>query len=268
VLRAPRPISDVLPSETRFALAEHWLCLDGGGKWRQQQYVAFCGFMDTVEHFEMFTNHWKHLLNQHHLPHGLHCTDAMRWDGPWRQFKLNWGADCDERRSAVIGEFISLIKQNPTMQPIGVAADSRHISRKAQEAKRPDLMLFEHAIRIATERATDHRLSILCDWEDGFDELCCKLLRKLRVKNVANARAVDLIGFGDDRTYSELQAADLFAYLACKELQRAAERPEEDPDPLYTQLMSGVPVPSPSTAPLGEMFDAETFLRMIETQSA
>lgn len=151
------------------------------------------------------------------------------------------------------------------MQAIGISADSRHVSHKAMESKRPDMMLFERAVTNASRALPDgEKLFLFCDWEDGFDVLCCKLLSKLRVQNIANAREIDLIAFGDDETYAELQAADMFAYLACKELQRQSERPDEPSDPLYVQLMSGVTVEPPRAARIGESFDAETFSRMVD----
>lgn len=248
-------------------MAKYWLCLDGGGKWRDQKYVAFCGYMDTVDRLEAFSSRtWKPLLDRHKLS-SLHFTKAMAWRDEWEKLRVEWGSDCDAMRAAVLGDFVDAIKQHPTMVPIGWVADSGHISRKAQDAKRPELMLFEKAITIATSKVPQgDRLSIFCDWEDGFDELCCRLLSKLRSRNVANARCIDLIAFGDDETYAELQAADMFAWLSCKELQRKADRPSDPVDPLYARLISDVVMPSHVGAPLGQLFDADTFARMLESQ--
>jgi hypothetical protein len=56
VLRdVPRPINWTFINRFRFAVAKHWLCLDGGGKWREHKYIAFCGFVDTVDNLERFT---------------------------------------------------------------------------------------------------------------------------------------------------------------------------------------------------------------------
>jgi len=251
----------------KFAVSKYWLCLDGGGKWREQKYIAFCGYVDTVDNFERFMASWQFVLKEFGLK-SLHFTEAMAWDGDWARLRREWGEqECDAKRTDALSRFVTLVNQHSTMQAVGVSADSRHVSHKARDSKRPDLMLFERAITIATNRLiSGERLSIFCDWEDGFDVLCCKLLSKLRTQNVANARCIDLIAFGDDETYAELQAADMFAWLACKELERQSERSGEPPDPLWVQLMSGVPVEPPKAARIGEMFDAETFARMVETQ--
>lgn len=248
-------------------MAKHWLCLDGGGKCREHKYIAFCGYVDTVDNFERFMVGWQFVLKEYGLK-SLHFTEAMAWEGEWARLRNEWGErDCETKRTEALSRFVTLVNQQSTMQAVGVSADSRHVSHKARDSKRPDLMLFERAITIATSRLIPgERLSLFCDWEDGFDVLCCRLLSKLRAQNVQNARCIDLIGFGDDETYAELQAADMFAWLACKELQRKAERPSEPPHRLFTQLMSGVVVEPPKAARIGEMFDAETFARMVDSQ--
>ena len=265
MLRALRPLSELKFDTIRFAMAMNWLCLDGGGKWRQQKYVAFCGYLDNVSNLERFSSEWKVLLDNSGLS-ALHYSEAMAWQGDWRQLRQAWGEqECESKRAELIGKFIDVIKAQPTMKPIGYCGDSRGLTAKSANSKRPDLMLFERAVTIATSQLPPGReLAIICDWEDGFDELCCRLLRSLRSERVAQAHQVVLLSFGDDKAYPELQAADMFAYLICKELERATERPDEPQDSLFARLMNPVSPPV-SRVPLAEMFDADTFRRMVES---
>jgi hypothetical protein len=270
MFRALRPIWAINVSELRFYVASnHWLCLDGGGKWREHKYVAFCGYLADVEQFEQFSADWKRELQAANLT-ALHASEAMAWEGDdWAKFYREWGEDRDLKRQALFERFIDVIRRHPSLTAIGMTADSNGLRVKSANSSRPDLMLFERVVKIAMGRIeSTQNLSIFCDWEDGFDEMCLRLLRKLRIQGVVDARRVVLLAFGDDQAYPELQAADLFAYLSCRETQRHGERSQDPVDPLYERLMSGVAVAPPSRVLLTEMFDADEFRRMVESQPA
>ena len=249
-------------------MTNHFLCIDGGGKFRQQRYVSFCGYIDTVVGFTLFKEECSKQLIKHGL-YSLHYTEAMAWEGDdWKRLYDQWGEERDEKRQEVLLGFVDVIRRQPSMKAIVYCADSRLIKEKMATTKRPDLMLFEIALKAATEQIPPghHTLSVLCDWEDGFDVLCCRLLAKLRSQRIANADKVILLGFGDDRAYAELQAADMLAYLTCKELERRDKRPTEAPNPIYSSLMRDIQVRHKAVANADGLFDAETFQRMVEAQ--
>jgi hypothetical protein len=184
--------------------------MDGGGKWRESNYIAFCGYIDVVERFDLFRERWRSVLTATGIE-ALHYAEAMAWQGEWASLYGKWGTDRDARRLEALLTFADAIVGS-TMEPVAFCGDSNEIRQKALDAKRPDLVMLEMAVVSATQALPpDDSISLLLDWEEGFDELCCRLFRKMRAERVINSDRIILLGFGDDKAYAELQAADMLA---------------------------------------------------------
>jgi hypothetical protein len=251
--------------QAMFAKPADRVCfLDGGGKVRQHKVVAFCGFMCHPVGLEDFDGLWRVWLNHHGLV-SLHTAEALSWSGEvWARKRAEWGDKADEQRRAALHGFVSIVRGSP-LRAIGYVGDSQFLNEKAQGSQRPDLVMFEKTLETAiAAMSPDGSLTVLSDWEDGFDTLCVRALAKLRMERPEIGRRVQLLGFCDDTAYAALQAADLFAALACRDALRMRERPTEPRDPLYDELIKPpIAVPT-SPRPMHEMFDAETFRRMVE----
>jgi hypothetical protein len=250
--------------EPMFAKAADKVCfLDGGGKVRQQKVVAFCGVIAHPLAMEDFDSLWRMWLSSNGLT-ALHMAKAMSWSGAdWTRKREEWGTSADQKRDQVIEGFVKIIRASP-LRTVGSAGDSRFLQDKAQQSGRPDLVLFEKTIELAVIAMSDGgELSVLCDWEDGFDVLCVRMLAKLRIQRPEIGRRVKMIAFGDDAAFAALQAADLFAYLCCKDLLRRRDRPNDPPHPWFVQLTAPV-VTTMTAQEMSALFDASTFQRMVE----
>jgi hypothetical protein len=238
------------------------LFLDGGGKLREHKVIAFCGFMAHPAAMEDFENTWRALCSAASLPKGLHMSEAMTWNGEvWQAKRAEWGDRADAERLVLLRGFAATIARSP-LRAVGNVASSAYISEKGLNSTRPDLVMFEKAISNAVgAMAPDGSLFLFCDWEDGFDALCCKLLAKLRIERPDLGHRVKVLSFADDMWFAQLQAADMLAYLACKDLLRKANTPDAPVDPLYAELTASTVTTSME---MTEMFDADTFRRMVD----
>jgi hypothetical protein len=237
--------------------------LDGGGKLRSHAMVAFCGYMAHPYALDEFERTWVTLCTHSGLTKGLHMTDAIRWADEWAPLMAQWGTQADDKRAELLTGFATVIRRSP-LRGIGNVADSQYLNQKANDSKRPDLVLFERTIRAAVASTpNDGMLQVVCDWEDGFDELCVRLLAKLRSEQPELGRRVKLIAFADDTVYPELQAADMFTHLALKHSLAKRENPEAAKDPLFAILTDPV-ITVGTDVEMTEMFDAATFQRMVE----
>lgn len=250
-----------------FTLPSDRACfLDGGGKLRQHKVIAFCGFIVHPYAMGDFESMWNALLVAGKFTSGLHMAEAMSWQGDyWTQKRAEWGGgeNAERERHQLLKTFAAILRASP-LKAFGEVADSQYISEKGEKSTRPDLVMFEKAMETAVaSMAPDGRLTVFCDWEDGFDALCCKLLAKLRIERPEIGRRISMLAFGDDTAYAQLQAADMFAYLACKDALRMRDTPDAPRDEMFALLTDPI-VTTMTTHEMTEMFDAETFRRMVE----
>lgn len=236
--------------------------LDGANKLREHRVVALCGYMAHPEALEDFEAGWRAVLVSAGLLGGLHMAEAMTWSGPiWAGKKAQWGDSAEERRSLLLMAFAETIRMSP-LRAVGHVADSAQISKKAEDAKFPELVLFEKTLETAIAAVQDEGvITVFSDWQDGFDSECCRMLSKLRVRRPELANRVKMLAFVDDTAYAEIQAADMFAYTACRETLRRRDRPTDPVDPLYAKLIETTNVYPTSTATL---IEAEAFQRMLD----
>jgi hypothetical protein len=191
----------------------------------------------------------------------------MAWQGEWASLFGKWGKDRDARRLEALLTFADAIVGS-TMEPVAFCGDSNEIRQKAFDAKRPDVLMLEMAVVSATQALPPNdSISLLLDWEEGFDELCCRLFRKPRAESVLNSDRIILLGFGDDKAHAELQAADMLAWLSCKELERRIRHPNDTVDPVYQRLTS-VHAPVVKRVPSVGLYGADALRRMVESHAS
>jgi hypothetical protein len=248
-----------------FSVPSDRICfLDGGGKLRSHAVVAFCGYMAHPFALEEFEQTWATLLRHSGLLDGLHMTDALGWRCErWQALKAQWSDDADAKRAELLLAFATVIRRSP-LRGVGAVGDSQYLTEKAVDSKRPDLVLFERTIQTALAGMDPSgTLQVVCDWEDGFDELCVRLLARLRSERPDLGRRVKLIAFADDTVYPELQAADMFAHLALKHVLAERENPRVVKDPLFA-ILTDPAITTGTSVEMAELIDAETFRRMVE----
>lgn len=197
--RAPRRLDEPMLAQ----VSDKTCFLDGSGKVSQHKVVAFCGLMAHPAGLEDFEAMWRSLLVASGLSSGLHMAEAMAWRGDvWPRLQAQWGDQATSKRAELLRGFVEVVRCSP-LRPVGSVADSSYLIEKSEQSTRPDLVMFEKALELATNAMHPQgSLTVLADWEDGFDVLCVQLLAKLRSERPTIGGRVQMLGFCNDRAFS------------------------------------------------------------------
>lgn len=103
-------------------------------------------------------------------------------------------------------------------------------------------------------RESDIHVSVVCDEEEKYSVECLKIYTKLRLSYPDLRRTFVSIGFGDDKYYSQLQAADFIASVARQAAAHRFHGKAFDMNRLYDLFND----PRPEEAPVfGKFMDAK-----------
>jgi hypothetical protein len=218
-------------------------CLDESGKFRDSQYVSFCGYISYAHDWEEFSRDWQSALLNENLS-VLHAKDAYHFNGEeWKAKKARWGDEAESKRDALLLRFARIINEHAG-PCTGAAVDCAYYRSMPSEFRQrltdPHYLAFEHAVReavgwsnVANKR---HTVGIIVDDDQEYSVECYGLLTKLKLRAPDIKQRVVSICFATDDGYPPLQAADLLAYVTRQELIGISQRPERKPSELYAAL--------------------------------
>jgi hypothetical protein len=197
-------------------------CLDESGKFKDSEYVSFCGYISDVERWETFSREWDDLRTKRGVP-PIHTASV--------------------KDIALLLEFAEII-QKYALRAIGVAVDvNAFISRSEKFKKRfhkgdPHFLTFYTVICSIEKLMNDDpaTVSLICDDEEGQAIQCYKLLTSLKSQYPSVRKRFPSICFVDDESYPPLQAADMLAHCARSVLIEMSRGATVGRKELYTAL--------------------------------
>jgi hypothetical protein len=187
---------------------------DESGKYHDSEIVVFAGFLATSEQWTEFGIKWNTLLRKAGLK-WLHMVDAIQMNGDYAKFRDNI-----PERDALLLSLADLVCEHAREGLINRVSmqEFRALDRSLyQRYKDPFYYAFEGSIEALANSPTlepGDRFNLICDDSEEYSAECLKAYRKLGKLKPAIAKKFGMICFGDDRTYSPLQAADMFAYCS------------------------------------------------------
>jgi len=214
---------------------------DDSGKESGERWVVIGGFLAHEFVWQAFAPRWAHELRRHDIS-TLHMKDAIQRTGEYQSWSI-------EKRNEVLGDFLTILK---TSHLIGFAVGVDAPAWKAYlQTHRPKEKLsamefcFMRILRLVTDRMAKvqppDRILLCFDTDREFASARLNLWNELRARPQyagLNA-AVSAIGFANVEQVQPLQAADMLAWLARKELVQHTGGHESIP--LYKELFAALP---------------------------
>ncbi len=219
------------------------LCLDESGKFRDSDYVSFCGYVSYARDWEALSQEWMSALLHERLS-VLHTTDAYHFNGEeWKAKKAEWGNNAEAERDALLLRFAAIVNKHAG-PCVGAAVDAAHYRKMPSDFRErltnPHYLGFEQVVRevvgLSNVAGQQHTIGLIVDDEEEYSIECYRLLTKLKLKNPAMRKRVTSLCFANDNFYPPLQAADLLAYVTRQELIRKSLEPGRTPGALYSAL--------------------------------
>src|ERR1035437_1760672 len=217
---------------TRLVMA----CFDESGKLHDSDIVAFGGCVGSPDYIDQFSTQWAERLRRDGLAY-TSMKDAMHFHGPYSRWDGN-----ETKRDAVLRDLTAMIADSELLMISSPMTSAQFKALPPEQRRRlwndPQYCGFEACIAGILKDSQDTALHVVCDLSEQYSEKCITLFNKLRSRNRVVKERCFGISFADDEHHAGLQAADLIAYCARADHQRAARPPEPIVDALISTLTS------------------------------
>lgn len=192
---------------------------DESGKFHDQKWVAFRGFVASQSQLQEFDKQWNYQLRRTGMD-ALHWVDARR-NGKALSSKI--GPQSLEERLKELQPFADCVND---YLGLGVACvfEVTGWTSFAQDSKKllggsdnPFYVQFTRNMQLLVEYAKpDEYLSITCDEDEETSWNCYRLFRRVKELDPRLAKKLVALTFADDMYFPALQAADMLSFL-CRE---------------------------------------------------
>ena len=211
------------------------VALDGSGSVDRSRYVAYGGIAGSGATWGALHETWVEILNRHGLDY-LRMTEAMNWAEPWWSEKAReWGSDRVARRDAILAECVAAAQRH-RLFAVGIGADVRHLRRPEQLVAKKRTLFQAVLLDLLKQLKPEHTLALMCDDEQDAAMEFYGFVNSTRKSYPDLGSKIAGICFLDDRQVTQLQLADMVAWLLRTDTERAAERPTEPRSELLVTL--------------------------------
>jgi hypothetical protein len=198
----------------RKALMAYWVAhFDESGKFKDHDIISFAGFLADEQAWGNFSAEWNRLLRLHGLDY-LHSVKAFHFAGPLSSKFPARGVDA---RRLVLNKYVAVIKKHVEFGvacAVDAAAFRSLTTEQQRKLRNPHYAAFLCVIgELKDYVQDDDKISLMCDDEQQYSVECYKLFTSIRKQDREMRHKFISIGFGDDRHFPQIQAADLFAGL-------------------------------------------------------
>lgn len=184
---------------------------DESGKQGSSEVVVFAGLFATAERWAEFGREWNTLLRKEGLS-WLHMVDAVQMSGDYAKFR-DRVSDLESLLLS-LADLVYKYAREGVINRVFVKEFEALDKRISRRYKDPFYYAFEGGIEALSKSPTlepNDRFNLICDDSDDAGE-CLKAYRRLAKLKPEIHKRFGMICFGDDKSYSPLQAADMFAY--------------------------------------------------------
>ena len=196
--------------------------------------------------WERFEYEWFTVQSKWNVP-PIHMAKIFRPDDDarWSKVKSRWGNRWEGARDAMLKEFSSVVF-NARISAVGAVVDASHFRKlpdsNYKSAARDPLFLslqllindsIERAETISSNRAP---ISLVIDDDQEYAMECYKWLNVLRSTLPKVKERISGICFVKDDVYQGVQAADMIAYEARKQMVQRKKDPDAAPSELLHAL--------------------------------
>lgn len=210
------------------------------------EYTSFCGYFGMSAEWERFEYEWLTVQSKWNVP-PIHMAKIFRPedDERWAKVKARWGKLWEKYRDQMLKEFASVIF-NSRLSAVGAVVDASHFrdmpdSAYKRAARDPiflseQLMIMESIDRADTISSHRAPISLVIDDDQEFAMKCYEQLNILKSIFPQVKERICGICFVKDDMYQGVQAADMIAYEARKQMVERKKDPNSAPSELLLAL--------------------------------
>ena len=215
--------------------------LDESGKFHDGAgFINLCALLSDDAGWDTFNKRWNFLLRKHGFTL-IHMTEFYS-ECRAREWSL---AHAD----AVLTEFIDTIRDN-ILACFSIGIDAPYFRQKFQTIGKSNIDPALFAVERIVNKISDYfkqwgipaRLSLMFDEDEQYSLSCYRIISRLRKKHREIKEFVRSICFGDDDTYSPLQAVDILANLTSRFWRERIEKSDVKQPDLLMRLTSATEV--------------------------
>lgn len=229
-------------------MAFYRVTADESGKLRNPkcEFASFCGYFGMAAEWERFEYEWLTMQSKWNVP-PIHMA-KIAWpedDELWSKVKERWGKHWEFGRDQMLKEFSSVIF-NSRLSAVGAVVDASHFrtmpdSNYKRVARDPlflslQLLVSESIERSETLSSNRAPISLVIDDDQQYAMECYKWLNILRTTLPRVKERISGICFVKDDVYQGVQAADMLAYEARKQMVKNKKDPSAAPSELLHAL--------------------------------
>ena len=250
MLSQEKPRKDALRQDWK---GKHYMAFfrvtaDESGKLRDPkcEYASFCGYFGMAVEWERFEYEWLTVQSKWNVP-PIHMAKIFHPnnDDKWSKVKDRWGKHWEYARDAMLKDFSSVVL-NSRIAAVGAVVDAAHFrkmpdSNYKKEARDPlflslQLLISESIDRAETIMSSPAPISLVIDDDQQYAMLCYEWINILRLTLPKVKERISGICFVKDDFYQGVQAADMIAYEARKQMVKHKTDPNGEPSDLLRNL--------------------------------
>lgn len=224
-------------------------------------YVGIAGLVAPYAEWELFDQHWQDTLNKAGLSEPFHMKDFAHSEG---QFK-NWKGK-EEKRKRLIGRLVEIIRATRAT-PIGavVSIDDFSSLTPSQQSSflDPYYVAFQTCARGAAIEAVfedpAQKVAMVFSFNSEFGGRAEKLWDAIK-EHYEHGNRMRSYASATPSEFTQLQAADLFAYELVHEFENRKKRPDDAMRWPLRQILGMYKIPVPQIM----LFDRKELLRRIK----
>jgi hypothetical protein len=210
-------ISSRLDEKTFMAVLHSFF--DESGKFKDQEWVAFCGFGASPDQLRQFDEQWDRQLRRTGMD-ALHWVDARRYGkrlskkiGPQtftdRVNELKPFADC-------VNDYLGL-GAACVFEVVGYTAFQLESKALLGNTENPFYIQFLRTMLLLAGYAkSGERITMTCDEDEETSWNCYRFYKQVKKVHKDTRKRFGAITFADDLHFPALQAADMLSFL-CRE---------------------------------------------------
>jgi hypothetical protein len=256
------------PVELEEWMASFYVYVDDSGKFANPKspFFSFCGYVAHASEVERFSLEWLNLRYIWQVP-AIHMSAIMHPEGDaeWQKVREAWGAGWEVKRDRMILEFSEVIRHS-RMVCVGAVVDAKHYRsmRMSKFTKKynPQNLAFLAVVMKAiktTEVIDKHTpIGVVVDDDREASLHCYEMLDHMKQAFPVVRERIGSLCFVNDNAFPVVQAADMIAFEARKQMEARVKNPDAKSSELFSALTrSGLHQPKLITGDLLDKWGRE-----------
>lgn len=219
-------------STTRKYKGLYEVVFDGSGNIDQDRSVVYAGAVSTVIQWRALSEAWEDILAKNDLAY-FKMAEANTLYGEF----LNKPTEARDRIVVELARLRSRYSLGVVGAGYVIGTDKVAPFKPGESAADRKKQVFQGAVVAALRRIPpDYAIQVVCDVEKDIEERVRGWIDGVTKTESEKVGRVVGLSFLDDKYHQPVQFADMAAWVARTEIERAVHSPNQPPNPLYEMI--------------------------------